>query len=131
MSDKIKKLLAVSGMPMEEQVKEIAKYIQPKPWSHTLTTEWHNDSSPDHVCRKCNRKWQSKLKHGPYATGEPLNAYLAEEHKIYDIEDCDVPDELSESLADLAFWKNNGTIAGKTPIEYIVDALIKEMEKAE
>jgi len=33
------------------------------------------------------------------------------------------------ALADLAFRKNNGTIAGKTPIEHIIDALIKDRGK--
>ncbi len=30
-------------------------------------------------------------------------------------------------LADLAFQKSNGKIAGKTPIEHIIDALTKEL----
>lgn len=32
-------------------------------------------------------------------------------------------------LADLAFRKNNGTIAGKIPIEHIIDALIKNLDR--
>ena len=32
------------------------------------------------------------------------------------------------SLADLAFKKNNGKIAGKKPIEHIIDVLAKEMK---
>lgn len=35
----------------------------------------------------------------------------------------------TESLADLAFRLHNGTIAGKKPIEHIIDALIVQSEE--
>ena len=34
----------------------------------------------------------------------------------------------SESLTDLAFRLSGGKIAGKKPIEYIIDALIKKLD---
>lgn len=98
---KIEELL---DMPEEEQYEKLAYYIQPKPWEHILTSEFHKDKTlVEHLCRKCNRRWPSKREQPYILNGSSNMAYLAEENEIHSVKDCPIPDGLDESLADLAF----------------------------
>ena len=104
------KLLAVLDMSENEQLKKLAYYIQPKPWIHDSPTAFADiyEQKTHTTCKKCGKEIR--------ISGDKKSL------------SCTIPEPITESLADLAFRLSGGKIASKKPIEYIIDALIKDLE---
>ena len=114
-------LLKVLDMSEDEQRVEIAKYLSIKPFKH----DWGFSNAvggSDNiatgeawVCRKCgHEEIYKRIKSGQY-----IPAVLDKQSP-----ECGLPDPIHEHLADLAFRLSGGKIAGKKPIEYIIDAFL-------